>query len=259
MAVTDWKALGAASINNSLGVRPWNVWTQATLAAEDGSFSFSANGNLGQQTWYGVSASFDFAEIPSDATITGVEVRALCTTANGGRTNFCCDARLTLNAGATMVGNNLADTRPFHLSAPLDMIVGGSDNMWGLTLTRADVVNSGFGVGLRFERDSLSGTATRVAIVQMRVYYTSSSGGGGGGYSVGAITGVNYGLWASSGSATYNVLERRRNDVPIAGSGGDRYTLKLGDAGGQLTAIVRATEGGQSTAIETSAVAVTPS
>lgn len=119
-----------------------------------------------------VASGFGFS-IPTSATINGIEVeyRRARVGVSGGTT--VSDAEISLRTSSGLVGDNKADATTWSPSSNVlvTKTYGGSSDMWGTTLTPANINDAGFGVATR--AFSPNGTnQARVAYIRVTVYYT---------------------------------------------------------------------------------------
>lgn len=204
-AVTAWRSPGSlASIVD--GNRSWQPLTAANLAVADGTNIVRATG-INSTAISHVLRSYNFgftnSDIPSGATITGVEIELVRRRSFGSGVPFARHARLSVDSGirtvealADQIGtNNTTDvewTNSFT-TAPY----GGATDTWGANLTAELIINPNFG----FDYGLQGGAASMDAAVdqlRMRVHYTIP----GGSWAVGVITTRGPYVTASAGQNT---------------------------------------------------------
>lgn len=119
------------------------------------------------------------SSIPASATIRGVVVEIERHGSNNTATRYIVDHTVQLIKGGTAQGDNKADTVTQWLTTEYTKITYGSPtDLWGLTLTRADVVASDFGV--RFtaqgrEQNFVDTTSADVQFIRVTVYFTDTT------------------------------------------------------------------------------------
>lgn len=100
---------------------------------------------------------FDFSAIPVGAIITGVEVRVKRSTAG----NTVNDNSVRLSLSGASIGTNLASATNYTTSLAW-ATYGGSNELWGTTLSESQIKDSTFGVDFSAK---LSGTTSRTVSV----------------------------------------------------------------------------------------------
>lgn len=117
-------------------------------------------------------AFYDFsAEVPSGATIIGVEFRLLklCTVVLVGTDLIISLVTANTNSLADRAGSNKASATPWDTSYT-SSVYGGAADLWGATLTDTIVRSGAFGVDLRGNRTS---GFLRMDCAEMRVTYSA--------------------------------------------------------------------------------------
>lgn len=201
MATTAWKFLGtgATSEGSTQTGRGWDDfgngdWDATQLGAQDGSYAYHQLTAANHLTDFGVAYNFGFtgSDVPSGATIDGIEVRLQnCNTSNGGRYCLLNSALLTTNAGSSTTGSDTKDATPFADGDAQDLVCGGPSSTWGASISQSDVVSSNFGVVVQFIRsngDDGNSTGCRIDSVEMRIHYTASGTSASGDVEVAAAT-----------------------------------------------------------------------
>ena len=174
MADTGWIFPGTAVGDRGAGDADWS--NPDNIKIDDGS---DASVNLGggpTEDSRGLAASnFDFSSIPSGATIDGIEVRVEdYLVAGGGVSVDWSNCRLILADDSDGSENKESELLDPSFSDQTDE-AGGASDLWGETITRADVqdVDFGFFVGVTL----VAGTpTTHVDSMQMKVFYTEAAG-----------------------------------------------------------------------------------
>jgi len=168
MAVTDWKYPGtAANVTESTNA-PWANPNYAK--ADDTSYSYGYLKNAVTDTLRLTNYGFTSSDIPSGATINGVEI----VSGISGEQNVgsCTDSIFYLRKSSGQTGNNIASavTWPGTNGTVIsERTYGGSTDMSGTSLTQSDIVASTFGLDLRVSCGSGGGY---VDYIKIRVYYT---------------------------------------------------------------------------------------
>ena len=116
----------------------------------------------GAQSHYLQGTNYGF-DIPADATINGITVdinRYITSTSNG------FDRVVQLLKNGTLTGDNLAALSTGWPNSEEIATYGGASNLWGATLTPADINNPNFGVALSVRNGSSSqSTITQMLII----------------------------------------------------------------------------------------------
>lgn len=149
----------------NLGLAPWtdleNLYQLDGRLVKAGAISYST------ATIYLVASGFNFT-IPENATITGIEVEILQSSTQGR----CVDNCIQLYKLGAVVGDNRAN--PIHIwpHNQTSMIYGEPNDLWGLSLTPADVNALGFGVAISAFKNRAGPGGAFVDTVRVTVYYT---------------------------------------------------------------------------------------
>lgn len=147
------------------------AWTNpSNVVSNNTTYSTVALSN-GQQADYLSATNYGFS-IPSDATITGVQVDIKCLVPSvmGG-----VNSNTKLLKAGSPVGNNL-QIIPTTTDQYLSM--GDSSNMWGTSLTPAEANASNFGVQTSFYNADPATRGIYVDHIQMTIFYTQPATGG---------------------------------------------------------------------------------
>lgn len=142
---TGFIVAGAGANNADAGDATW-VSPDGVIAS-DNNYAASTL-TAGQTSWYLHATSFGHS-LPAAATVTGIEVRI-------ERRDFIAadrtkDHTVQLIKAGTRQGDNKADTSIFWPAADTNKDYGAANDLWGLTLTKAQVEASNFGVAVRAE------------------------------------------------------------------------------------------------------------
>jgi hypothetical protein len=95
--------------------------------------------NIKEKTYFLKATGFNFINVPD--TISGIEVKI-----TSNRYGRITDETIQLTLNNTVIGDNQAslDLNPIK-------IYGGTDNIWNTNLTTAGILNTSFGVVMRFQ------------------------------------------------------------------------------------------------------------
>lgn len=163
----------ASSATGAPGTIAWD--TPANAAAADVAVTF-ASLSTGTDVFseYLKATNFGFS-IPADATVNGVVVEVM---KNGGAYVFDAGTGARLVKGGTVSGNDKADTATGWdtFAGSSYASYGGAADLWGLTLTPADVNASTFGFVLAAEYGGVGGANAEVDHIRVTVYYTPAGG-----------------------------------------------------------------------------------
>ena len=166
MAVTDWKSPGTVVSDDTVGTVAWsnpdNAKTQDNTnfaTAEGVPFSVS-------ETNYLKGTNYGF-EIPSGATINGIEVRIYAKMSG---------ATASIKKVVVIGGEDKGDSQGLS-STNTAYLYGGSSALWNAIWGDTDINSSNFGVKVSCEIDTMMGsTQSMVDVIQIKVYYTESAG-----------------------------------------------------------------------------------
>jgi hypothetical protein len=124
------------------------------------------------------ASAYGFA-IPTDATITGIKTKI---TWNSGNYSSYTDISVKLAWGASAASVSPTDLGLNTAGVITGRVYGADGEMWGTSLTPADINSSDFGWIWKPARAGGSGSRTLSAdAMTITVYYTEASGGGGSG------------------------------------------------------------------------------
>ena len=157
-----------ASVEHAAGDVAWSG--VANAGASDDSRAVASVGSDGfTQRLQGTALGL---AVPAGATIDGVEL-LVEGGADGGSTAFL-DALVRLLKAGAVDGDDRSVAS--HWSATERVVTyGGPTDLWGLTLTPADINAADFGAAVRWRRDGTSVKTARVDHVQLRVYFTAAA------------------------------------------------------------------------------------
>lgn len=184
---TPWRAAGTTSAVARTGsTSAWATPGGSELSAADASYATLTYGGVGfdiYSNWI-VGSNFGFVsgDMPTDAVIEGVELRLqkfhnLTSGVSSARDSLI---QMTKDA-STPIGDNVGSTAvdwANTLSTYTYVLVIGAGG-WNVSLSRAEVLTTGFGVMLSSRMIYTSGTPavgqTYIDILETRVAYTSAS------------------------------------------------------------------------------------
>lgn len=126
-----------------------------------------------------VLTGFGF-NLPPTAVVKGISIRVrkkgTQPLKSDGTTGGSRDYIIELFKGVlNPVGNNKADLNTLWPIGYADFVYGGPTDLWGTTLTPADVNSNGFGVGISAFVDRIEGNIVNIDYVEMTVYVNDSS------------------------------------------------------------------------------------
>lgn len=184
MADTGWVLAGTGTNDAGSGATAWSNPSRVT--ANDNSEADAANipknDGLSQLLF---STNYNFSAIPVGATIDGVEFRfeRRSVRASGAWNSSINDNLVQLIVGGSLAGSNLSAGANYPNGATLSGSYGGASNLWGASLTRANVVASDFGVAIQAVNNSgaAANYTAYVDYMEMKVYYTEPAPTGNAG------------------------------------------------------------------------------
>src|SRR5690606_25457729 len=160
---------GGGATVTGVGTINWN--NPGNIVANDAA-NASLTLNAGVTSRYLVASNFGFT-IPTSAIITGVQVD-IDKVATGGTLSLA-DVRdniVRLAVGGAPVGSNLAVNAKWPTSFTI-VGYGGATNLWGTTLTPAQVNATNFGVYLAITNQGLVSSTAQVDFIRVTIYYTN--------------------------------------------------------------------------------------
>lgn len=151
-------------------------WSNATnvLSSNDSYSTASTFGPVNATERLRVTG-FDFSAIPDGSTIDGVVVeieRSVTSTSGSPRDSSIYLCKATVQAGSNKASGTTWPTTDAYAT------YGGVADLWGTTLTTADVKDSGFGILIAGQITGKASTTFRVDHVRITIYYTASGGTG---------------------------------------------------------------------------------
>ena len=160
------KITGSAVNDASAGKAAWS--NPSNAETDDSNFAQCALTNPSPQSNYLKATSFGFA-IPADATMNGIGMSYKRSSTSGRGS----DLTIKLVVGGSVSGDNKASGSWPATAA--ETTKGGSADLWGVTLTPAQVNASNFGGVIQAQKSLLC--YGQVYYVKMTAYYTPAGGG----------------------------------------------------------------------------------
>lgn len=162
---------GTAANDSTVGTLDWT--TVANAASQNDITFATASLAVNVVTHYAKLTNFGFA-IPSDATVVGVIAIGF---AKAGTTARIQDQNVQLVKGG-VIGGTDKGTAATKLGTAnnVPQLWGGTNDMWGLALTPADVNGSTFGIAVAYKNTNATTTVVSLDSVMLAVFYTSPSG-----------------------------------------------------------------------------------
>lgn len=163
----------ASSVDRS-GKALWNAPTSIDTA--DGNSASCSLSSTGSD--YLVSSAYGFS-IPAASVIDGIRVSIGAGETGSGSSNYI--VQLSSNTTPTLIGTSKTSATVTG-STIVEQVFGGIADIWGVSLTGADVNASGFGVTLWSDD---TGNNLLIDYIKMFITYTPPAGGGlftAGGY-----------------------------------------------------------------------------
>ncbi len=169
MSVTSYKFPGTAENADRNGKAAWIIPDNAKTDNNVGA-QLATSKNQYSDWLRLTNFGFTSADIPSGATITGIEV-AIKRYASSA--NQIGDSALYLrNETAQQEGNNKASAAKYPIAWET-VYYGADGDMWGTGLTQPDILDSDFGIDLSCVQGS-PGANALVDYIKIRVYYTEA-------------------------------------------------------------------------------------
>jgi hypothetical protein len=168
MPSTGWTLAGTGTSLDTDDVS----WTNpGNITADDGTNTTSAVSNKGLITDTLQATNFGLS-LPATAIVVGVEARVQKSRADVGD-GTSADRVVQLVVGGSIVGDNNGDLVTDWPGSATDVDYGGAADLWGLSLSKAQVEASDFGVVISAEFiDFITGTvAIAVDAIWMNVHY----------------------------------------------------------------------------------------
>ena len=220
--VTGWKLPTA---NDNVDYNNGGAWSSTTNIYVDSQATY-AQSTLSKNTHYSdwlFASGYDFSEIPAFSEIVGIEVEIEVYSSDTGETNVY-DELIQLCQSASAVGTNQGLTEIVS-SAWETKAYGSATNTWGASLTRDDVVDSGFGVGFVYNNISTASTYTAyVNTARIRIHYNAGETIYDTGLTVcNAATGTSWvsltNVYVNDGNATTYAISALTSSTQLTGTG----------------------------------------
>jgi hypothetical protein len=166
---SDARVAGTIANDNSIGVA---AWSGLTNIASSNNVDATVTNSPGDISQYLKQTNYPFS-IPAGALIVGIEVYIEHRANGSGRTE---DYAVYLVKGGVISGTNKAVAGSWP-GSDTGRTYGGPTDLWGLTLTRADVLSSDFGcvISTQETEDKSDDDTARIDVSTIRVYYTAGS------------------------------------------------------------------------------------
>ncbi|WP_427872173.1 gliding motility-associated C-terminal domain-containing protein [Flavobacterium sp. MMS24-S5] len=197
-----------ARAGNSVGTASLSWSNPSRVNSNDSSYAsatVSSGGNITVVTRSLQGTDFDF-NIPSNATITGIQVTIGRYSSTASSTVNVKDNVVSLIKAGTVIGENKSITGSnWPISSTSVANYGGSSDLWNTTWTPADINNANFGIALSasITRTSNNDITAYVDYMQITVNYT--------------IGGIEWYTTSTGGSSIYTGTSF--NPVGVTGSG----------------------------------------
>ena len=155
-----------------IGSAAWSV--PSNILSDNGVFSASIVPTGGRSNWL-VADTFGFS-VPGGDTVVGVEVK-MESKVNTTSPNKMYISQAKLGKDDSTFGTDKADvTMPLDTASPWLTTFGGPTDLWGLSLTPAEVNASGFQFRFHAYNVESYSLLAQVDIIQAKVYYETPSG-----------------------------------------------------------------------------------
>src|SRR5579871_5898939 len=234
------KPVTVSNVNSGGGFD--RAWATAANLQQGGSgtsttASMTFFGNTSQYLVGLYSATASGFQIPATATITGIQV-SVTRVASGGNV---FDNIISLVKANAQTGNNKNSGTAWPTTSG-STTYGANNDLWGATLTPADINSNTFGVAIQVVNSSAGTRTATVSSITMTVYYTlnTSSTATVTGVSAGTVTLTytnNNGCVATT-SFTVNpstVITTQPSTPAAVCAGGTAPTLSVGATGTAIT------------------------
>jgi hypothetical protein len=172
MATTDYKFAGTAATVDRDSKVAWG--TPDSAKADDTSYATCAVAKNTYGDWLRLTNfGFTSGDIPVGAAINGIEMQ---TVHKASATGNIADSAIYLRNGAgAQVGNNKASATEWN-NADETWNYGASNDMWGTSLTQADIVDTDFGIDISCRNDNTSSARTAsIDFIKIRITYTPAT------------------------------------------------------------------------------------
>jgi YD repeat-containing protein len=174
LSVTAWKSPGSCASVDRDGGKEWNNPGYAQVS-DDNKAHCDLSLFIEPTDWLQCSNfGFTTSDIPTGATIVGIEVQIERRGDPGYSENKIRDDALYLRGSGGQVGDNKAVTGTYWPTSDAYATYGGASDTWNAGLSANDIRDSSFGIDISALRDSLA-ILTKALIdhVRIRVFYTT--------------------------------------------------------------------------------------
>lgn len=163
---SDARVASTVANDNSIGVA---AWSGLTNIASSNNVDATVTNSPGDISQYLKLTNFPFS-IPVGSMITGIEFYIEHRANGNGSTE---DYAVYLVKGGVISGTNKAVAGNWP-GSDTGKTYGGDGDLWGLILSRADVLASDFGVVIATQEteDKSDNDTARIDVATLRVYYT---------------------------------------------------------------------------------------
>ena len=167
---TGWVSFAAGSSFTQVpnGGTDWNTPENALIEDGASTSSFVGFGLSSILTDDLLAQELAANPVPVDATIVGVEVRYVRQSTGAGGT---LDSVIQLIKNGAAQGDNKSAGAAWNVTGDREDLFGGPLDMWGITLTPAEINAAVFGVKTVANGTIDFGTAS-INIIQMKIHYT---------------------------------------------------------------------------------------
>lgn len=164
---TGWVIAGQGrAVNHGSGTVAWT--NPGNITVDDASNATVTIAGFGNISHWLVADTFDFSSIPDSATIDGIEVRAQLSvnTASGSTLNRVNIAKSDSTLGTEKIPATALTTSPVNYDN------GTSSDLWGLSISAAEVKTSTFQARITVGNSSVANRTFSCDAMWMRVTYT---------------------------------------------------------------------------------------
>lgn len=177
MAVTSWVSASSAASVTGVGTVAWTNPTNCH--ADDTNYAAANSMAAGAiSNWLRAYFSFSSSDVPSGATIDGIEVEMIV---YGSNTLLVRLKHARLVIGGTIGSTNLPSmpTTNWGTTGTIQeetLTLGGSTNLWSETPTQGNVTGANFGIAISAENyEASKNRNATVDYMRMRIHYTAAT------------------------------------------------------------------------------------
>lgn len=182
MTVTSWKSASSAASVAGIGTVDW---TNPTNCHVDDTSYAAANSMTASAVskWLRAYFAFTSSDVPSGATIDGIEVETIV---YGVNTVLIKTNAMRLVVGGIINGTNVSgmDTTNWGTTgsfAEETKTYGGAANLWNASPSQSDVTGASFGCAISaVNYEATKSRNAQLDYMRMRIYYTFIEDGSGG-------------------------------------------------------------------------------